>query len=255
MRGSAKIVALGTLRAALSSRMLVAIVLLNIVMVWIGLVFEFLPKEEKIKIIFDMGLAMTAFFSVAVGVFLAGWSFPEELGNRKILLVLSKPVSRGEFFMGKLLGLLGSCMLAVLAMGIFVTSVIVFKYKLSPQPALLALYMNSLELLVIVSVSVLFSVWFSGRAAVMLTIITYLVGHSSATFLAIGAKSSSAAVLWATHVSYLIVPNLEVFNVRHIVIHRLEMPWTLTISASLYALTYAGAILCVAYRLFIRKEL
>lgn len=241
--------------AALSNRILAAIFVLDLAIVWIGLVFEFLPKEEEYKIIFDVGLATTAFFTMAIGVFLAGWCFPDEIGHRKIYLVLSKPVSRGEFFTGKLIGLLGTSLLATAAMGALIMGIVFFKFKLSPEPVLLALYMNVLELLVIVSIALFCSVWTSGRAAVILTILFYFLGHSSSTLFLKGAQSSFLPIQWATKISYVILPNLELFNVRQVVTHGMQMPWTLIVFATLYALAYAGWVLCLTYRLFLRKEI
>ncbi|MBP3393131.1 MAG: ABC transporter permease subunit, partial [Lentisphaeria bacterium] len=60
--------------------------------------------REQIKLVVDSSMATTLVFSLVVAVVCAAHTISREMKNGTVLLLMSKPVTRGSFVLGKILG-------------------------------------------------------------------------------------------------------------------------------------------------------
>ena len=93
-----------------------------------GLVlFPFIPQNtlgEDIKVLQHAGLTFITVLSIVLAVWTASVSIAEEIEGRTALTLLSKPVGRREFILGKFVGILIPVVIMFLVLGaIFLASV------------------------------------------------------------------------------------------------------------------------------------
>ena len=84
------------------------------------LAFIFIPYNtfgEDVKMLKDSGLTMIMVLSMIVAVWSASVSVSEEVEGRTALTVLSKPVKRRQFILGKFLGVLGPVVVLFVVLG------------------------------------------------------------------------------------------------------------------------------------------
>ena len=65
------------------------------------------------KFITDMGLATLMLAGLLLGAFTASNVISQEIDNRTVLTVISKPVGRSEFILGKFLGVMAGLVIAI----------------------------------------------------------------------------------------------------------------------------------------------
>ena len=92
--------------------------------------FIFIPYNtfgEDIKMLKDSGLTLIMVLSIIVAVWSASVSVSEEVEGRTALTVLSKPVQRWQFILGKFLGILGPVLVLFVVLGFLFLMTVSFK--------------------------------------------------------------------------------------------------------------------------------
>jgi Cu-processing system permease protein len=247
-------VAQGTFRETVRDRLFYLVGLFGLALVGATTVLSPLTVGAQGKIVADVGLAAMALLGLLVVLLVGANMVRKEMDRRTITTILTKPVGRGEYLLGKYLGLaltLG-CMVALMGV-IYVVAVQLTPARLG-WPHLAAVYLVLLELLVLTAAAVFFSTVASPALAAVFTALLFAIGHLSAALLDLGAMSggwqaTAAAVVFRT------LPDLEVFNVRAAVVHGDAVTLPHLGLASLYAVGWAAVFLLLARWIFARKEL
>ncbi len=150
-------VAGNTLREAVRNRVLYTLVFFALGMIGLGVVLSTLSYVEQERILQDVGLAAIRIFGVAIAIFVGVGLIHKEVERRTIHTILSKPVARAEFLLGKYLGLVATLWLqvAIMSLGFAVVSLAAGAELTSRHAAALSLV--AVELAVMVGVATLFS--------------------------------------------------------------------------------------------------
>ena len=93
------------MREAIRNKLLYTLLFFAIVMIGAGVVLSALSYVEGERILQDFGFAAIRLFSVAIAIFVGVSLIHREVERRTIYTILSKPVSRTEFLLGKYVGL------------------------------------------------------------------------------------------------------------------------------------------------------
>lgn len=209
------------------------------------------------KITLDLGLAGIHILGLIVTVFVGTGLINKEIEKRTVLVLISKPVSRLEFIVGKHLGLS-----AVLAVLLTILTVIYFgvlalnQIAFTPGSILLAVLFTFLEMALLTAVALLFGVFTSSLLATLLTIAVYLMGHLSQDIVELGKLSESPGFQRIANSMYLILPDLERLNFRNEAVYGMTLfpaPLELT-SHFLYGVLYIALLLTLAVFIFARRQ-
>jgi ABC-type transport system involved in multi-copper enzyme maturation permease subunit len=84
--------------------MLYLIVFFGVILIVFSLLLASLSLGQKDKIILDFGLAMIEVFGIVSVVFVGSQILFKEIEGKTIYLILSKPIKRSAFILGKFIG-------------------------------------------------------------------------------------------------------------------------------------------------------
>ena len=87
-----------------------------VIVIFVSKAVGWVAIGEERKIMIDMALTTIWFFSVMTAVFIGTQMIYKEVDKRTLYTILSKPVERHEFLLGKYFGLLLTTLVNVLAM-------------------------------------------------------------------------------------------------------------------------------------------
>jgi ABC-type transport system involved in multi-copper enzyme maturation permease subunit len=246
-----------TFREAVRDRVLYNLVLF-VLLLSVGAVFlGAASASHDAKLIVDFGLGAMllfgAFIAILVGVGLV-W---KEIERRTLFAIFAKPVGRGEFLLGKYLGLCLTLALNVAVMGIGVTLVLAYVAKGTP-PLLAALWptvvLIYLELTVLTAVALLFSAFSSSLFAVFASLAVFVIGHFT-TDLHAFARALDALAVRATLVAlYYLLPNLSTFNQITPAAHGIAPAPAQMVGALVYAVAWDAALVAAAILLLARRD-
>ena len=92
--------------------------------------FPFLPYNtfgEDVKVVKETGLTLIMLLAILLALWTASMCIADELEGRTALTVLSKPISRRQFILGKFLGVLGPVLILFIVLGALFLASVSFK--------------------------------------------------------------------------------------------------------------------------------
>ncbi len=252
------VIALNTFREAVRNKVLYSVVLFAILMVGVSAFFGSVSIGEQERVIKDFGLFSLSFFGAIITILIGVTLLNKELKQKTIYNILSKPVSRWQFIVGKHCGLTCTVSLLVFMMGVgLVGFTACFEGRID-WLLLQATVFILLEVSIIAAVAMFFSsLVVTTTLTGMFTLGTYIAGHSIAYFKYFlqNPEVSNPALDRLVMVLDWIVPDLSLFNVAdQIVYGKAAAPEQLAY-AVIYAASYSLVALCLATLIFQRREL
>lgn len=132
---TASVIALTTFQEALRRRWMSALLGFGLVMLALSSVFTWMQPGEEQKFLRDFGLGFIIILTILMSIFLGVALVPPEIERRTIFTILSKPVTRQEFLIGKFLGLCWTLFVNLALMGLmFIISYSLFKARVETPP-------------------------------------------------------------------------------------------------------------------------
>lgn len=242
-----------TFRETVRERVLYNLVFFAILMTLSGLLLGQLSIRQDEKIIKDIGLAAMDVFGTLIAVFIGVGLVSKEIERRSLYPLLAKPLTRGEFLLGKFCGL-GFTLLVnvcVMALGIYATLVATGRHA---DPRLLkAIYPIYLSLLLVVALALLFSTVTSSILAAIGTVCVVLAGRFSDVIR--DMKQVTQAPSWLVKGLYLVIPNFRTFDIKDRIVYGDPVSWHELGWISVYAATYIGLVLVLALARFRTRDL
>jgi ABC-type transport system involved in multi-copper enzyme maturation permease subunit len=250
-------IALHTFKESVREKVLYNLVAFALLLIGAGILFGSISVGVEQIILITLGLTSISVFGLLIAIFIGIDLVSKEIERRTIYNILSKPVSRLEFILGKYLGLLLTLFVntAIMTVGFYAA---VFYQKrallLDDLRFLGAVYFILLELAMVVGIAVVFSCISTPVLSAVYTFCLYVIGNFSADLRAFGQETQSALLGTVSDVLYYLLPNFGNFNVISQVAHAEKIPGYLWLGNSLYALLYIAALLGMAVLVFEERE-
>lgn len=246
-------IAFNTFRENIREKLLYNLLIFALLMIGSSILLTGLTVGEWDRLIINLGLSSMNFFGVLIAIFVGISLVSKEIDKKTIYTILSKPVPRYEFLLGKYLGLMITLFVntAVMVAGLLAVMV----YLNAPITLLLfeAIGFIFMELVVITAVGLLFSTFTSTTLSAIFTLAIYVIGHLSTDLVQFGAKMDGLGRALLNAI-YYILPNLERFNLKGHVIHKVNVVGTDVLLTTAYGLAYAGLLLVLASIIFQRRD-
>ncbi len=249
-------IAANTFRESVRNKILYAILAFALFVIGTTFFLADLSVGDLARIIADVGLASIHIFGVIMAVFLGITLISHEVERKTVYLILSKPVPRWEFIVGKALGLSLTLVLTTVVMAFVLFLVHAgYRYGGKAEPGIFVASAGiCMELVLLICLASLFSTFTTPVLSAIFTLSMFLIGHVSADLLLFGEKASSAAVRGTARFLYYVLPNLENFNWKNDVVYGGGRALALVPPAAGYLAAYAAAVLLLACLLFSRKD-
>src|SRR6266851_864512 len=209
-------IARNAFREAVRDRVLYNLIIFALLLIAGAIFLGALSAGQEAKIIVDLGLSSILLFGVFIAIFVGVGLVYKEIERRTLYAILSKPVGRGEFLLGKYLGLCLTLFVNVLIMGLGLSLALIFvKRGFDPLiariwPAILLIYV---ELMILTSVALLFSSFSSPALSALLTFFVFTIGHFSDDLKTLAHSMGSAPARWLFAGLYYLLPNLANYNI------------------------------------------
>ena len=247
-------VASNTVREAIRNKVLYALLFFGVLLIGTGVLVSSLSYVEGERILQSVGLSSLRLFGTAIAIFVGVGLIHKEIDRRTIHTILSKPVSRTEFLLGKYAGLVATIWLQVAIMSLaFVAVSLASRAPLDGGHAI-AIGLASVELALVVAVATLFSTFTTPMLASLFTAGLYLAGHVSRDLMELGAQSENPSVVSATRLVHQVLPDLESFNLTVQAIHQLPIEPVDVWLPLAYGICYVAMLLAGASVIFERRD-
>jgi ABC-type transport system involved in multi-copper enzyme maturation permease subunit len=212
---------------SIRDKILYSILVFALAMIGSSAILVTLSVGGEGRIVKDLGLACITLFGVFFSVFIGISAVSREVERRTIFTLLSKPVRRAEFLVGKFLGL--GLTLAV-NVSVMTAGLIALAWALegrwTPRIALAAIY----------------------------TLMVFVIGRLSADLMQFAAQFGGSSLKTTITALYYLLPNLSRFNLSTLAVTDTPLPWGTLALTAMYGVLYAGAVLALAIAGFQRRD-
>ena len=248
-------IALSTYRETVRDRVLYAPLIYTVVLFLVAYVMVWISAGQEVRVTTDLGLASITIFGVVIAVFIGIRLLSKETERRTLYNVLSKPVSRAEFLLGKYLGLALTMAVTLAIMTVALQLVLLLLSGRLEGAVALAVYLIYWQVLVVTALALLFSTFTTAFLSAVFTVFLYVAGQFSADLQALERVIPSHFLAALARVAYYVIPNLGNFDLKGRVVHGDPIPASLLGLATLYGVLYVAALLVLAVVVFRRRDL
>jgi ABC-type transport system involved in multi-copper enzyme maturation permease subunit len=248
-------VALNTFKETIRNRVLVNILLFAVALILLSLIIGEWTIHQQAKVIKDFGLSAMSIFGLLIAIFIGIRLMVQELEQKTIYIIASKPIHRWEFVVGKYAGLSLTLALNVLLMSVAlwgVDLVIEGRIDLGLVPAIVLIY---IEILLIVAFALFFSSFVSPTLSAIFTIAVFVAGHMTEFLRDYVQVYPDRGLHWFLKGIYYVIPNLDKLNLKLAVVENLQRPPHAVLYGILYGVVYIVILLLLTTAVFQKKDL
>lgn len=248
-------VAANTFREAIRDRILYNLVFFALLVMAVSVAIGKMTLGERLKIILDVSLAAMSVFGLLIAIFVGIGLVHKEIQRRTVYTLLAKPIARWRFVVGKYLGL----MLVIAINSLLMTAALIGLMAAFSETGvywgvLTAVLLIIVELMVVTAVAVLFSTFSTPTLSAMFTLGVWLIGRFSSDLMVFANKSESRPLRLVVTAVHFLLPNLEKFDVKHLVVYAMPIEPAYVLATAAYGALYILFLIVLASVVFERRE-
>lgn len=237
------------------SKILLNVVILGFFLLIIATVASEFTYGVPEKVALNFGLGLLSLSLVAVATFMGATLVSREMENRTLYMILSRPVDRYVFLIGRILGLTG-----ILFLNAFILSFFTLSLFLVLDGELTALIFHSiifsyLESVLVMLVVVLFSLFSNTVISVLFTLTIYVCGHGIEAVKQTKLVDANEFLAFFINIYSKIMPNFTKLNIKNYVFYEDLIEIDFLASSYLYAFLYCLILVILSCLVFNKKEL
>lgn len=235
-------------------------ILLNVFLIGLGLVgFTYVATEFTYgvpeKVALDFGLGMLSFSSLGISLFLGATLLPKEIDSRTVYMVISRPVPRYAFILGKVLGLFAILVLNVaLLSGMTLTATAILGGQVTSL-ILWTIVFNILECLLLLLVTVFFSLFANNILSSLIAFVLLILGHAVQESQSLGFVVKRPVLGQLLEIYHLILPGFYKLNLKDFILYEQWLPYDYLVGNFFYGFFYSAFLLFLIIHLFNQKNL
>lgn len=250
-------IAANTFREAVRDRVLYNLIAFALVLTGAAILVGQISIEIERLVVINLGLTAVSLFGVVIAIFVGIGLVSKEIEKRTLYTVLSRPVRRWEFIVGKFFGLAGTLLVNTLfmAIGVFLALLYVSHHLQKPDGwVLVALYFIVLQFLIVTALALLFSSFSTPIMSAVFAFALFIIGSFAEDLRGFAAMAKGITHWLALGAAYL-VPNLSALNVISSVAHGDAVAGSLIFYNTAYSILYAAMAICGAVLIFEHRNL
>jgi Cu-processing system permease protein len=261
MIGRIYAIALNTFREAIRHRILYGILAVVFGLNMFTIVLGEMSLHEQARLARDIGLAGISLFGATTAIYLGVSLLYGEIYRKTIYTIISKPIERFEFVLGKYAGM--ACTLSLLVILFAAAMVVLLLAQQVPLSAALAkaLILTWLEVLVVAALAIFFSSFSTPFLSGIFTFAVFFIGRATPELRAAVETAQSAVIRGVCRATLQIVPDLHLFAAsgstvdgQHVSVHGEFVRWSYVGTAAGYGVLVIVMLLTCAIVIFSRRN-
>lgn len=247
-------IAVNTFKEIVRNKFLYLILVFACLFILFSIVLGKLTIGEMNKVITDFWVSMIEIFGLIGVLFVGSQLLFKEIEGKTIFLILSKPIQRYEFIVGKFLGFSGVIALIVLFQSVVYLWVLAEKNIPIEGVILMSLVFIFLKLMILLAIVLFFSTFMSNILTILVAIMVYFIAHSFSLILDLSYKLHSTAFVYFSKGLQVLFPPFEAMNFRDFIGSFEKFSFNFYIANAWYAILYTAVILILSVIIFNRKK-
>lgn len=250
-------IAYNTFREAVRDRVLYNLIFFALLMAASSVLVGQITINVERQVVINLGLTAVSLFGLAIAIFIGIGLVAKEIDKKTLYTLLSRPVRRWEFIVGKFAGLSLTLVVntALMAVGVFAALFYVMRvFTLQDTYVVIAIYFIVLQFIVITAIALFFSSFSSPILSAVFALAIFVIGTFAEDLRAFAQMARPPAKWLAIGLAHL-VPNFAALNVITPVAHGEPVGASLILYNTVYALLYSVVAVSAAVIIFEYRDL
>ena len=261
-------VALITFKEGIKNRVIFGIFIIALLLFAATTVVITLFMRDIVKVAVDLSLSTVSFAGLLTLLFNGVNLFGKDLDKRTIYMVISRPISRSEYLVGKFLGIVLLALTVVVFLGLMSAVPVILSKRFYYYPEarfdwwiyFIAVIYIFIKLAVVSAVITLFASFTSNSfIALVLSLVVYFIGQSTESVRLLLTSQVerievSPVLSYLVDIAYYIFPNISAFDLKTQAAHGLSISPSYILWTMLYAILYIFIALSIGALAFRRRE-
>jgi ABC-type transport system involved in multi-copper enzyme maturation permease subunit len=264
-------VALSTFKSEIAQPLFAIVLIGGVVLLFLSIYIPYNTFGEDIKMLKDSGLTLIRVLCIVLAVWGAGTTITDEIEGRTALTVLSKPIGRRSFVIGKFMGIAWTAALMFILLGTVLLIVVCYKNVYDARetsqeiPTWQACYLQMsgtvpglllgfMETLVLASLSVAISTRLPLLANFVICFTIYVLGHLTPLIVQVTDERFEIVKFFGQLIA-TIFPNLESFDLQAAVAAGIAVPYEYLGWSLLYCFLFSLIAMLLALLMFEDRDL
>ncbi len=261
-------VALITFKEGIKNRVIFGIFIIALLLFAATTVVITLFMRDIVKVAVDLSLSTVSFAGLLTLLFIGVNLFGKDLDKRTIYMVISRPISRSEYLVGKFLGIVILALTVVVFLGLISAVPVILSKRFYYYPEarfdwtiyFIAVIYIFIKLAVVSAVITLFASFTSNSfIALVLSLVVYFIGQSTESVRLLLTSQVerievSPVLSYMVDIAYYIFPNISAFDLKTQAAHGLSISPSYILWTMLYAVFYIVIALSIGALAFRRRE-
>ncbi|MDO8445578.1 MAG: ABC transporter permease [Deltaproteobacteria bacterium] len=257
-----------TFKEGIKNRVIFGIVIIALLLFAAATVITNLFMRDIVKVAVDLSLSTVSFAGLLTLLFVGVNLFAKDLDKRTIYMVISRPVSRQQYLVGKFFGIVLLAFIITFFLGLLSAIPVAISKRIYYYPEagfdwrifFIAVVYIFIKLCIISSIITLFSSFTSNSfITLVLSLGTYIIGQSTEAvrvLLVSGIEKVkiSPVLSFMVEAAYYLFPNLSAFDLKIQAAHGLPISSSYIIWTVLYAISYMAIVVSIGTLAFRRRE-
>lgn len=237
------------------SKLMVLTPIISAVIIFISYLSSSFAYGAPGRVAIDVGLGLMSLSNLIVAILVGATLVSKEIESKTIYMIISKPISRSHFLVGKVFGLGSFLVINMLVQG----TVCAFLYKFfnGPIPELLiyVCLFSLFEAFIIMLISIMFSLISNVSLTVIFTVLVWVAGSIMSETQKISFLKNNKVLVEIIQIASKILPDFSKYNVKDFVLYQQTLPMGYLEKTILYFILYSLFIFIGTSILFNKKDL
>ncbi|MBI5048313.1 MAG: ABC transporter permease [Deltaproteobacteria bacterium] len=261
-------VALITFKEGIKNRIIFGIFIIALLLFAATTILTTLFMRDIVKVAVDLSLSTVSFAGLLTLLFIGVNLFGKDLDKRTIYMVISRPVSRSQYLIGKFLGIVLLSFVVVAFLGILSAIPVILSKRFYYYPEarfdwwiyFIAVIYIFIKLAIVSAIITLFASFTSNSfIALVLSLVAYIIGQSTESVRGLLASQVekidvSPILSYMVEIAYYVFPNISAFDLKTQAAHGLSINPSYIIWTALYAIFYMTIAVVIGTLAFKRRE-
>ncbi len=238
----------------LRNRLYLVVGFFALLLLGVSMLFSALAPDQEVRVILDFGLAVIEVFGLVAAVFGAVTLILEEMESRTLYLILTRPLPRSYYILGRFLGLMAAVVASLLIMNVLHLALLLTQRWAVDFHYFACLPFIYFKVMMVAALAVFFSLFSSSAvSSIVFTFFFWLLGHFGPELSFLIRKSESVITVGAVRGVMFLMPNFQFLNYQDF-FHVPGVSLGNELWGLAYAALYTAACLSLALSIFLKKE-
>jgi Cu-processing system permease protein len=247
-------IALNGFRESRRNRVTVVVFAFALVLIFSATVALEMTVATFDRVMTDLGLGVLSLITTFLTIFLGSGLIPREIERRTIFMVVSKPIDRSSFIIGRVLGNVVTILFVTALMSVLFFGQVLAAGSAVHSSQVIAIGGLVLQVILLTAVTFLFASFSSQYVTAVASTGLFFLGHLAPDLYVMAEQSKSEAVRAGLKVLFYVLPNFDRLDFKARATYLEPTSLSEFAGSGLYAIAYSIVLIALACVLFERRD-